>query len=81
MRGDRADSVPLRAATGALIALVCCAGLPLLATILGGLTLAAVLGVAGGGLLLAAVLLSIVLVVRTPHRDCASTTRKASDDR
>lgn len=68
MRGGRPDGVPLLGVAGALLAVACCAGLPLAGTILGGLTLAAVLGVAGGILLVAGVLAAALLVLRGRRR-------------
>lgn len=76
MRGGRIDDIPL---IGAAVAVGCCAGLPLIASVLGGLTIAAVIGVAGGALLAAAALAIGVLVLRARrHRNCAAPARKAS---
>ena len=58
----RSDSRTLLGAAGAVIAVACCAGLPALGTIVGGLTLAAVLGVAGGVALVAGALAAVVLL-------------------
>ena len=74
MRGRR-DSVPLIGAAGAVVAVACCAGLPLVGTIVGGLTLAAVIGVAGGVLLAAGVLAAVVLVLRGKRRRRTATNR------
>jgi hypothetical protein len=49
--GRGADSIPLVGVAGGLAAGACCAGLPLVGTIVGGLTVAAAIGVAGGVLL------------------------------
>ena len=68
MRGDRLDSLPVIGAASALVAVACCAGLPLLGTLLGGLTLAAVLGVAGGIVLVIAVLAAALIVPRARRR-------------
>ena len=76
MPGGR-NSVPLIGVAGAVIAMGCCAGLPLVGTILGGLTLAAVLGVAGGILLAAGVLAGAVLVFRGRRRRERATRRVA----
>ena len=73
MRGSP-DSVPLLGAAGAVIAVACCAGLPLVATIVGGLTLGAVVGLAGGVLLAGGALAGVVLVLRgRRRRGCAAT--------
>jgi ABC-type Co2+ transport system permease subunit len=61
-------------ATGALavgaaaFAVFCCAGLPLVVGLLGGLTLAGVLGVSAGVLIAAAALAAAVVVVRGRRR-------------
>lgn len=68
MRGDRVDSLPVFGAAGALVAVACCAGLPLIGTILGGATLAAVLGGAGGIVLAVGVLAAAVVVMRGRRR-------------
>lgn len=62
-------------AGGALVAVACCAGLPLLSTILGGLTLAALLGVTVGIVLIAGVLAAVLVGVLRTRRDCATTKR------
>ena len=73
MRGAP-GSVPMLGAAGAVIAVACCAGLPLVATIVGGLTLGAVVGVAGGVLLAGGALAGVVLVLRgRRRRGCAAT--------
>ncbi|MCA1699420.1 MAG: hypothetical protein LC790_11215 [Actinobacteria bacterium] len=55
-------------------AVVCCAGLPLVAGVLGGVALGSVLGVGAGAL---AVIVVIVLVVARARRQraCATTRR------
>lgn len=71
MRGDRSRAFPLLAGAGVLLAVACCAGLPALGAIVGGLTAAAVIGISGG-LLLAAVLLAVAaLVWQGRRRACA----------
>jgi hypothetical protein len=80
IRGDRSHTVPLLGAAGALIAVACCAGLPLIATVLGGLTLAAAIGVGGVALALAAALAGALLLLRTRRRTCAAPSRKVRDD-
>lgn len=46
-RRERSDALPLAGVAAALIAVACCAGLPALGAVLGGLTLAALIGVTG----------------------------------
>ena len=71
IRRAAADGIPVAAV--AVAGVVCCAGLPALATLLGGLALAAVLGVAGGLLLLAALAGGALVVLRAWwRRRCAS---------
>ena len=70
MRGDRSYPFPLLGAAGALLAVACCAGLPALGAIVGGLTVAAVIGISTGALLAAAVVALVVLIWRGRRR-CA----------
>ena len=67
MRGDRSYPFPLLGAAGALLAVACCAGLPALGAIAGGLTVAAVIGVSGG-LLLAAVVVGLAALTARGRR-------------
>jgi hypothetical protein len=79
VRGDRAHAFPLLGAAGALLAVACCAGLPLLGAFVGGLTVAAVIGISGGLLLAAAVLAVAALVWRERRRrDRAAPKGQAS---
>jgi len=64
VRGDRSYPFPLLGAAGALLAVACCAGLPALGAIVGGLTVAAVIGISTGALLAAAVVALAVLIWR-----------------
>jgi hypothetical protein len=50
----------------AVLAIVCCAGLPLIASVLGGLALATLLGLAGA--ILAVALIAAALVLRVRRR-------------
>jgi hypothetical protein len=68
MRGDRSYPFPLLGAAGALLAAACCAGLPALGAIAGGLTVAAVIGISGGVLLAAVVVALAVLTWRGRRR-------------
>jgi protein involved in polysaccharide export with SLBB domain len=68
VRRERSDPLPLLGAAGSLIAVGCCAGLPAIATIHAGLTVAAVIGVAGGVLLAAGALSGDALMWRARHR-------------
>jgi hypothetical protein len=64
---SRTSGPALSVAAGAL-AVVCCAGLPAIATLIGGITIAWVLGIAIGILALTAALGGIALVGRAYHR-------------
>jgi len=64
MHRDRSYPFPLLGAAGALLAVACCAGLPALGAIVGGLTVAAVIGISTGALLAAAVVALAVLIWR-----------------
>ncbi len=59
-------------------AVVCCAGLPLVAGVLGGVALGSVLGVGAGAL---AVIVVIVLVVARARRQRACVTARATTRR
>jgi hypothetical protein len=62
---------------GAVMAVACCAGLPALSAVVGGLTLAAVFGVAGGVLLAGALFAGVVLVFGPRRRRAGdSATRR-----
>jgi zinc transporter ZupT len=62
VRGDRSYPFALLVAAGALVAVGCCAGLPALGAIVGGLTVAGAIGISGGALLAAVVLTLAVLI-------------------
>jgi hypothetical protein len=63
-----------------VLAIVCCAGLPVLAGVLAGLTLATILGVGGGLLALIAVLAGMVLALRARRRrSCPPTTQRPTE--
>ena len=51
-----------------VLAVACCAGLPLLAGVFAGLTLGALLGVGGGLIVLFVTLATLFFAVRTRHR-------------
>lgn len=68
VRGDRSYPFPLLGAAGALLVVGCCAGIPALGAIVGGLTVAAVIGISGGVLLAAVVLALAVLMWRGRRR-------------
>ena len=60
----------------AAVAIVCCVGLPVLAGVLAGLTLAAVLGVGGGLIaLIAAISASVILLRARRRRSCPPTNQ------
>jgi hypothetical protein len=63
----RASGPGLGVAAGAF-AVVCCAGLPAIGALIGAITIARVIGVAGGVLALAALLGGAILLVRARRR-------------
>jgi hypothetical protein len=65
MRG-RASGPALGAA--AAVAVICCAGLPAIGALIGGVTIAGVVGVAGGVLALAALGSGAIVLVRVRRR-------------
>jgi hypothetical protein len=79
VRGDRSYPFPLLGAAGALLAVACCAGLPALGAIVGGLTVAAVIGISTGALLAALVVSLAVLIWRgRRRRACEGSKRDRS---
>lgn len=61
----------------AALAIVCCAGLPVLAGVFAGLTLAVILGVGGGLIALIAVLAGTVFILRARRRrSCPPTSQR-----
>jgi hypothetical protein len=77
VRGDRSYPFPLLGAAGALLAVACCAGLPALGAIVGGLTVAAVIGISTGALLAAVVVALAVLMWRGRRRRACDGSRGA----
>jgi hypothetical protein len=78
MRREHIDPLPLVGAVGALTAVGCCAGLPAIGAILGGLTVAAVVGIAGGVLVVAALLSgALACRARRRRRACDAPTARA----
>ena len=77
MRGERSYPFPLLGAAGALLVVACCAGLPTLAAIVGGLTVAAVIRISTGALLAAAVAALAVLIWRGRRRRACEGPRGA----
>jgi hypothetical protein len=73
----RAD-VPVLGIGAAVIGVICCAGLPAITALIGGITIAAVVGVAGGGLALAAIATGAVRLIRARRRRNASATTRRS---
>ena len=72
IRGGQSDSVPLFAFGAGLVAVGCCAVLPLLAAVVGGLAAAAVIGI-GAVVSLAVMSLGVfALVLRTRRRRARS---------
>jgi hypothetical protein len=73
---DSSDNVPFAAVAVAVVAVACCAGLPAIAAVIGGLTLGALLGFAGGLLAVCAVVAAVVFAVRARgRRACAPQER------
>ena len=68
MRRDSSDTTTFAAVGAAAIAVACCAGLPVVAAVLGGLSFAAILGVGGGLVALTGLVGAIALVIRARHR-------------
>jgi hypothetical protein len=68
VRRDTSDTTSLAALTVAVIGTACCAGLPAIVAVLGGLTAAAVLGVAGGLIAARALVAIAVFAVRARRR-------------
>jgi hypothetical protein len=68
VRRDSSDTTTVAAVALAVIGVACCAGLPAIAAVLGGITVAAVLGVAGGILAVAGLVAAVVFVVRLRRR-------------
>jgi hypothetical protein len=60
--------LPIAGGLGAVFLVACCAGLPALAAGLGGLSVAALLGVGGGALALIGVGAGVVVLVRARRR-------------
>jgi hypothetical protein len=58
-----------------VLAIVCCAGLPVLASAFAGLTLAAILGLSGGLIALVAARAGVVPPLRARPRDAAQRIR------
>jgi uncharacterized membrane protein YedE/YeeE len=59
-----------------VLAIVCCAGLPVLAGVFAGVTLATILGLGGGLIALIAVLSVMVLALRARRRRRCPPTRQ-----
>lgn len=67
MLDGRASGPALGIGAG-VFAVVCCAGLPAIGALIGGITIAAVIGVAGGVLALAALGGGAIMLVRARRR-------------
>lgn len=70
----RRPDVTIIGATVGVLAVICCAGLPAIAAVLGGITIAGVLGVTGGLLALAALAGAALLAVRARRRRAVCQT-------
>jgi biotin transporter BioY len=63
----------------AAFAIVCCAGLPVLAGVSAGLTLAVILGVGGGIIAIVTAIAAVVLLLRTRRRrSCPPTSQRSA---
>jgi hypothetical protein len=78
--GGRSYPFPLLGAAGALLAVACCVGLPALGAIVGGLTVAAVIGISTGVLLAAVVVALAVLIWRGRRRRACEGPRGTGRD-
>jgi hypothetical protein len=67
-RPERPGTTGVLAVGVAAFAIFCCAGLPLVVSLIGGLTLAGVLGVSAGVLIAAGAVVAAVIVVRSRRR-------------
>jgi membrane protein implicated in regulation of membrane protease activity len=65
---ERHGTTGVLAVGAAAFAVFCCAGLPLVASLVGGLTLAGVLGVSAGVLIAAAAVATAVVALRVRRR-------------
>jgi hypothetical protein len=77
MRRAKDSTVLAPLAVGA-VAIVCCAGLPALATVFAGLTLATILGVGGGLAALIAVIAGTIAILRARRRRSCLPTQRPS---
>jgi hypothetical protein len=68
MFAERSDRLTGAGVAVALVAAVCCAGLPAVAALVGGLTIAGFVGVLGGVLALAGLIAVIALATRARSR-------------
>ena len=68
MRRDSAATTTLGAMVVAVIAVACCAGIPVIAAVLGGITLAPVLGATGSLLAAAGLVAAVAFTIRLRRR-------------
>ncbi len=86
MAASPPDGSERHGATGALavgaaaFAVFCCAGLPLVASLVGGLTVAGVLGVSAGVLIAAAAVATAVVVLRARRRRAAPSSMRTTSN-
>jgi hypothetical protein len=79
MRRDPSDGSTVAAVGVAAIGVACCAGPPAIAAVLGGLTVAALFGIAGGILATASVVAALLFLVRARRRRaCPAPTERAT---
>ena len=75
MRRAKGGGTQLAPVAVAALAIGCCAGLPLIAGLFAGLTVAVILGVGGGVIVIVAVIAAAAVLVRARRRrSCPSTT-------
>jgi hypothetical protein len=71
----RHSTTGVLAVGAAAFAVLCCAGLPLVVSLVGGLTVAGVLGVSAGVLIVAAAVAGAVVLIRARRRQHRSASR------
>ena len=75
---ERRGTTGVLAVGAAAFAVFCCAGLPLIASLVGGLTLAGVLGASAGVLIAAAAVATAVVVLRGRRRRAGQSSSGAA---
>ena len=78
MRQAKDTSTVLAPLAVGAVAIVCCAGLPALAAVFAGLTLATILGVGGGLVALILAVAGTIAILRARRRRSCSPTQRPS---